>query len=306
MTTSSIATRVRVSGRRAGYVLVLSAALTLPLTAAAQKPDAHACAAAGPAVSLPGVSEASGLAASHAVPSRLWTHNDSGQPELFALDTRGVVTGRVRLTGVSVEDWEAIAVGPCPAGSCLYVADIGDNAASRKRVTIYRLPEPKGADATIAVTDVFHATYPDGAHDAETLLVTPAGDLYIVTKGETGAVALYRFPKELRAGATHALEKVGGPLNGGKTARTDRVTDGSVSADGAWVVLRTGARLAFYKSEQLLKGSWHAERTVDLRSIGEAQGEGVAVAADRSVYLAGEGGGKSRPGSFVHLTCTVD
>ena len=123
--------------------------------------------------------------------------DDSGQPVLFALDTRGSVSGRVRLSGVALEDWEAVVVGPCPGGSCVYVADIGDNAASRKRIAIYRFPEPEGFEASVAVTDVFHATYPDGGHDAEALLVTPDGGLFIVTKGDSGAVALYRFRKTL-------------------------------------------------------------------------------------------------------------
>ena len=39
--------------------------------------------------------EASGLAAS-ARPGRLWTHNDSGQPILFALDTVGGHGARAR------------------------------------------------------------------------------------------------------------------------------------------------------------------------------------------------------------------
>ncbi len=120
---------------------------------------------------------------------------------LFALDARGAVTGRLRaVRRRESKTGKPIAVGPCPAGSCLYVADIGDNDASRKRITIYRVPEPSGAETSVAVKDVFHATYPDGAHDAETLLVTPAGDLFIVTKGDTGAVALYRFPQRAAPG----------------------------------------------------------------------------------------------------------
>ena len=102
------------------------------------------CQLAGPIVRVPGLSEGSGLALSRRVPGRLWTHNDSGKPILFALDARGAVTGRIEVTGATVEDWEAIAVGPCGTGSCLYIGDIGDNNASRKRITIYRLPEPDG------------------------------------------------------------------------------------------------------------------------------------------------------------------
>ncbi len=227
-------------GRALAGCTALLLGLAASMTVAGQtRGAAPHCRADGPVAAIQELPEASGIAASRTVPGRLWSHNDSGHPMLFALDTRGSVTGRLRLSGAGVDDWEALAVGPCPAGSCLYVADIGDNDASRKRITIYRVQEPSAVEASVAVKDVFHATYPDGAHDAEALLVTPAGGLFIVTKGDTGAVALYRFPSELRPGATHQLERVGKPRGPGKPAAHERITDGSMSADGQWVVLRT-------------------------------------------------------------------
>jgi hypothetical protein len=261
------------------------------------------CRADAPLAALQELGEASGLAASRRVPGRLWSHNDSGQPVLFALDTRGSVTGRVRLSGITVDDWEAVAVGPCPAGSCLYVGDIGDNDAERKRITVYRVQEPSGAEPSVAVKDIFHATYPDGPQDAETLLVTPAGGLFIVTKGETGAVGLYRFPEALRSGETHRLERIGQPRGSTRPAGHERITDGSVSADGQWVVLRTTKNLTFHRTAELIAGNWREARRVDLDAVGEAQGEGVAIGAGNIVYLAGEGGGRSRPGTFARLAC---
>ena len=161
----------------------------------AQQPDATAqCRPAGALVTIPELPEASGVAVSRRIPGRLWSHNDSGQPILTALDAHGRVTGQLRITGATVDDWEAVAVGACPGGSCVYVGDIGDNDARRKRITIYRFPEPAETDTAAAATDAFHATYPDGAHDAEALLVMPDQTIFIVTKGDTGAVALYRFP----------------------------------------------------------------------------------------------------------------
>jgi hypothetical protein len=266
----------------------------------AQKTAAAGCRPSGSLARLPEIAEASGIAVSRQVPGRLWAHNDSGEPVIFALDAQGRVTGRVRLTGATVEDWEAIAVGPCPAGSCLYIADIGDNDAERKRITIYRLPEPDGAGATAAVTDVFHATYPDGSHDAETLLVTADGGLYVVTKGETGPLALYKFTA-LENGGTVPLERVG--ATAATLDRAARITDGAVSPDGQLTVLRSLSRLTFYRTADLVAGQWREVSRVDLASLQEPQGEAVALGADNVVFLAGEGGTKGQPGTFVRFIC---
>jgi hypothetical protein len=260
------------------------------------------CRPSGSLVRVPGLAELSGIAASRAVPGRLWAHNDSGEPALFALGADGAVTGRVRLTGVKLQDWEAVSVGPCPTGSCVYAADIGDNSGTRRRVAVYRFPEPAASQASAAVTDVFYATYPDGPQDAETLFVTPDGGIYIVTKGETGPVALYRFPRDLRLGTIHLLDRIGKPRGQGRSASNDRITDGTVSANGQWVVLRTGQRLMFHRTASLAAGDWTSERTVDLRAVGEPQGEAVAVGTSGDVYVGGEGGARSA-GTFARLTC---
>lgn len=232
----------------------------------------------------------------------MWTHNDSGEPVVVALDARGAVTGRIQLTGAAVEDWEAIAVGPCGTGSCLHVGDIGDNEARRKRITIYRLPEPDVQSESAKVADVFHATYPDGPHDAEALLIGGDGRLHIVTKGETGPIAIYRFPAQLKSGDTVTLERVGSAI--GKVDAVSRITDGAISPDGQWAVLRTKSALTFYRATDLLAGQWRAANRVDLTSLKEAQGEGVALGTDNAVFLAGEGGGKGQPGSFARFSCT--
>ena len=259
------------------------------------------CQPTGSVTPLPGLSEASGLAASRRTPGRLWTHTDSGSAVLFALDAQGTVAGRVQVSGAKVEDWEAIAVGPCGSGSCIYVADIGDNEAERKSVTVYRVPEPEGASGSAKVDGVFQATYPDGRHDAEALLVAGDGRVYIVTKGETGPVALYRFPAQLQSGTSMRLERVGAAS--GERDAASRITDGTVSPDGQWVVLRTRTNLSYYRASDLLAGQWKVASRVDLTSLKELQGEGVALGADNTVFVAGEGGGKGQPGTFARFTC---
>ena len=289
------------SNTAARWSFLLLTALGLSLEVDAQSPRATPQCRPGTLVRISGASEASGLAVSRRLTDRLWTHNDS-QPVLIQLDTQGTVVGRVRLSGIKIDDWEAVAVGPCPAGSCIYVGDIGDNNARRKRIIIYRLPEPTAGETEVTVTETFHGTYPDGPHDAEAMLVTSDGRLFIVTKGETGAIGLYRFPRELRSGETHALEPLGKPPAAVKPSPRDRITDGSVSGDGAWVVLRTNTYLVFHRAAELLAGSWREAGRIDLKAIGEPQGEGVAM-ADGTVYLAGEGGGKNQGGTFARLTC---
>jgi hypothetical protein len=289
---------IRRIARLPGVVFVLSF-MTAGAASAAQLP-ARACTPAGSLVPLSGLPEASGLAASRRTPGRLWTHNDSGQPVLFALDSRGTVTGQVRVAGARVDDWEAIAVGACDGGSCIYIGDIGDNDAKRKRITVYRVPEPQQASGATAMSDVFHATYPDGAHDAETLLVAD-GRLYVVTKGETGPIALYRFPQPLTAGTTMRLERVGEPVL--PPGSDSWITDGAVSSDGQWIVLRSLSKLTFYRASDLLAGQWRAASTVAVTPLKEPQGEGVELLADDTVLLAGEGGGKKAPGTFVRFAC---
>jgi hypothetical protein len=287
---------------RAVLGLVAFALASWSSTTFAAQNDTAQCRPTGPLVQVAGLAEGSGLAVSRRVPGRLWTHNDSGEAVLVALDSRGSVTGHVRLMGAAVEDWEAIAVGPCGTNSCLHVGDIGDNDARRKRISVYRLPEPDGTTGSVSVADVFHATYPDGPQDAEALLVGDDGRLHIVTKGETGAIAIYRFPAALTSGATVTLERVGA-AGDGKVDAEARVTDGAVGPDGQWAVLRTKAALTFYRTSELFAGRWRAANHVDLTPLNEPQGEGVALGADNIVFLAGEGGGKGQPGSFARFSC---
>src|SRR5688500_5747548 len=124
---------------------VVGLAISIGPAEVRQKPASAAsarCQPSGSGVRVAELAEASGIAVSRRVPGRLWALNDSGDPTIYALDSRGSVTGRLRLTGAAVDDWEAIAVGPCPAGSCLYIADIGDNNTKRTQITVYRVTEP--------------------------------------------------------------------------------------------------------------------------------------------------------------------
>jgi hypothetical protein len=146
----------------------------------------------------PGVSdEASGIAASSTSPGLFFLIDDgTGTGDLAVVDARGSLVTRVRMAGMAAGNAEALAVGSCgsvplsdggPADRCLYVGDIGDNKELRDDIVVYRAAEPdlSGADPDGSVTvaaDEWHYTYPDGPHNAESMMTAPDGSLLVVTK----------------------------------------------------------------------------------------------------------------------------
>ena len=152
---------------------------------------------------------------------------------------------------------------------------------------------------------MFRVRYPDGAHDAEALLVTPKGDILVVTKGDPGPVRLYRLPPDAKPGGTVTLQAIGKLLQSNKPAADDRITDGAVSPNGAWVALRTKTTILLYRAEDLISGNWKEASRSSLKELGEPQGEGIAFGDERTIYVVGEGGGKSQAGTFGPFTVHI-
>ncbi len=248
------------------------------------------------------IHESSGVAVSRTHAGLFWTHNDSGDPLLYAVDAQGRTAGRVRISGASVEDWEDIALAPCPAGGdCLYVADIGDNDAERASVTVYRVPEPAPGASESAPAAAVRLRYPDGAHDAEAMFVLN-GAIHVVTKGESGPIAQYRAPAAAAGEAT--LERIR-TLSPGKVERPERITGADASADGRWVVLRTLREAMIHPAASLVGSGAASPRRVDLGGLNEKQGEGIGFTPDGSLVLTSEGGKKKDPATFARLSCTL-
>lgn len=263
------------------------------------------CRADGQLVRQPDLPEGSGVAASRRNPGILWAHNDSGKPVVLKLDEHGTTLGRLRISGAGVEDWEDIAVGPCGPESCLYIGDIGDNDGEREHITLYRAAEPAREASETSAAKVFRATYPDGTHDAESLFVTSDAEIFIITKGDPGPVALYRFPRPLRSDVVMQLERVGNPLRSAGVRADDRPTAADASPDGAWVGVRTTAYAALYRTADLTAGHWLEMSRVDLTTVNEPRGEGITFGANGAIFLVGEGASLSRAGTFARLACTI-
>ena len=100
--------------------------------------------------------------------------------------------------------------GPTAERSYLYVGDIGDNGRTRSSIDVYRVAEPTvtGPGNATLDPDRLRLRYPDGAHNAETLLVDTDGAIYVLTK-QSGSATIFRAPPGLVDGSTTTLTEVG-------------------------------------------------------------------------------------------------
>jgi hypothetical protein len=186
-----------------------------------------------------------------------WVHNDSGDgPYLYAVSRDGDREAVLKVPGAQAVDWEDIACGPGPdgKGDFIYIGDIGDNGSSRDDCVVYCIREPKLPDGLNLSSKeeplplkgpvvARRFVYPDGRHDAETLLVHPkTGTVYVVTKSTSGNSGVYKFPPEQPGVSqkTVTLEKVATlTVPEELSLIPKRITGGSISPDGRRVAFCT-------------------------------------------------------------------
>ena len=226
--------------------------------------------------------ELSGLVLSRSQPGVLWAHNDSGdRARVFALRTNGSVLADLDVPGAEAVDWEDIAI----RGKELYAGDLGDNNRERASVDVYRFAEPQ-VPATGSTSPATRLTlrYPDGAHDAETLLVDPrSGDIVIVTKDFSGRSGIY-----VSHNASTTL-RLAGHLNLGPGGLA---TGGDVSADGRVVAIRTYGNVYAWRrpSATSLAAALRRKPCVSPTPLREGQGESLALTrAGGAFYTVPEG-----------------
>ncbi|GDX80267.1 hypothetical protein LBMAG42_20780 [Deltaproteobacteria bacterium] len=198
------------------------------------------CAAYAPAIGFgpvqdPGLNELSGLAVSRQNPGILWTHEDSGgSPDLYALDSAGDTVATIHLEGVTNNDWEDLAIGPCGAGWCLVVGEIG-TADWEHSVLVVEEPLLDGTAEYTLIPEVRPFTYPGDPEDAEGLALFPDGTPLIVTKRADATAGLFQLPagaSELEWLADIATGAAGEDL-------TARATAADLSTDSTTLLVRT-------------------------------------------------------------------
>jgi hypothetical protein len=232
-------------------------------------------------IANPVLEEMSGLAFSKNHPDKFYTHTDSGgEAAVYVLDSLGNELGKIVLERVENRDWEDIAVGPGPHGkSYVYVAEIGDNLGVHSSVQIIRFPEPEKITGQQTVKpEVLNFNYPDGAMDAESLIVDPiSGDLFIVSKRDAQNT-LFRLKSRDFGKKGVVAEKL-------LTLPMTSATAADISQDGSKILIKNYFKVYFWerrKGESIVEAL--SRSPIELPYVPEPQGEAVGFQPDGKAY----------------------
>ena len=135
--------------------------------------------------------------------NKLWTHNDDGDTNLYALDpSSGEINQTIHLKNIKNNDWESISQDE----NYIYIGDFGNNVTgNRTNLNILRI-EKEALLMGIQKLDTIHFKYSDQVDftpkksnatdfDGEAFIVSN-DSIYIFTKQWTSKkTSLYSFPK---------------------------------------------------------------------------------------------------------------
>jgi hypothetical protein len=143
--------------------------------------------------------------------------------------------------------------------------------------------------------------YPDGPHDTEAMWVDGTGAVYLVSKGRSGGIRLYRLPADAfgpdRVAAAELMEIV--PIS--PDQRFGRwVTDAALAPDGRRVAIRTYTEL--YLFPLLPLGRLGAPVVCNVAGL-EPQGEGVEWLDSARLILTSESVPGGSPGPIHVVRC---
>lgn len=238
----------------------------------------------------PGLSELSGLTV---LDGSLYGIGDSGADDRVARMDAECAVAQWLPNPVDPYDVEDLS----SHDGSLWLADIGDNDRRRDAVALTRMDPAQGGAG-----ELHRLTYPDGAHDAEALLIGGDGRPVVVTKDGLGTGGVYTTdtrvsdlaspgPTPLRRVADFApaaTTSPGGPplLDGSRL-----VTGGAVSSDGTVAAVRTYTDLYLWpvSDGDVAQALSTAPSSVTALPP-QPQGEALAFTEDGDLLLGSEQG----------------
>jgi hypothetical protein len=270
----------------------------------------------------PGVSdEASGIAASTSTPGAYYLIDDgTGTDGVAAVGSDGALLARITVEGLSAGNAETLSAGTCgssplpdgaSADTCLYVGDIGDNAATRSDIAVYRFAEPDLADPPTdpVLAEEWRYTYPDGPQNAEAMMVDADGSLIIVTKPPAeGALPHRIYRAEPGGGELVFIREFSPPAatHPFKTLFTGNVVTDLAAAPGRVLLLTYDDVQEYLPPDPAAALSTFPDwphRPLPLPGLPQA--EGITATADGCGYVvASEAGPGGKSGSLGIVSCS--
>lgn len=173
------------------------------------------------------ITQVTGIAADPAK-KMWWTTDESGTIQAVGAD--GNVTGNLTVDA-TMQSVQGLAF----RNNRLFIADIGDPDLGRQAVDVYAVDNPTAGQQ--ATTTKYELVYPDGAHDAAAMTVSPNGRIYVITSGDKPGI--YRTsPTPQPGGVSNQLIRIG--------EAPAWVTDALYTANGQGLVLRTTNSVVVY------------------------------------------------------------
>ncbi|MDO5067174.1 MAG: hypothetical protein Q4D96_07840 [Propionibacteriaceae bacterium] len=138
----------------------------------------------------------------------------------------------------------------------LYVGDIGGN---RKEIVVHRVKAAAGEQRHRS----YQLSYPDGSHDAQALLVSGKGRIYVITAGDNPGI--YHSELELSQDRPNKLTRAADAPPG--------VSDATFLTDGSTIVMRSAKGL-----EVVDAYTWTTTATASY--VGAPEGESITTQGD--------------------------
>jgi hypothetical protein len=199
------------------------------------------------------ISETSGL--ENGPNGWFWTHNDSDNaPQLFALDSTGVIHRTVAVSGDANTDWEELAKDD--AGN-LYIGNFGNNGLARTDLRIGKIPSIDTCTTNAVVTELIQFSYPDqynfppigtyGNFDMEAMFHYQ-DSLHLFSKDRsnpsTGYTKHYTLPTEAGTFQAHLVDS----FQTGHTSFFLAVTAADISDNGNQMVMLAADRIWLFSN----------------------------------------------------------
>jgi hypothetical protein len=205
--------------------------------------------------------EVSGLAISRTNKDTLWAINDSGNSAfVYALNSKGELTGTLNIKGVFNNDWEDLASFEYNGKAYILIADVGDNNAIRSKCFLHFVEEPelkkvqRASIFSVKPSWSITYTYENGPRDCESVAVDVVNRKILLLSKRDIPPILFELPLEKVKTAVAKKCVVINPLP--KRIQEDTTfskfsnqpTGMDISADGFSVVVLTYGS-AFYYSK---------------------------------------------------------